>query len=115
MGKPLVLQEADAERIEALKNRLDARTKIDVVRLALERARARCREGGARGALAEGGGDGGARKPEGLARVPALQSSPAPQRGTMSGSGGTWARSLRRFMTRCDAPFLGVFRSRVTG
>lgn len=36
MGKPLMLQEADAERIEALKKRLDARTKIDVVRLALD-------------------------------------------------------------------------------
>jgi hypothetical protein len=35
MGKPLMLQEADAERIEALKTRLGARTKIDVVRLAL--------------------------------------------------------------------------------
>ncbi len=36
MGKPLMLQEADAERIEALKKRLDARTKIDVVRLTLD-------------------------------------------------------------------------------
>jgi hypothetical protein len=36
MGKPLMLQEADAERIETLKKRLDARTKIDVVRLALD-------------------------------------------------------------------------------
>ncbi len=36
MGKPLMLQEADAERIETLKKRLDARTKIDVVRRALD-------------------------------------------------------------------------------
>lgn len=36
MGKPLMLQAADAERIEILKKRLDARTKIDVVRLALD-------------------------------------------------------------------------------
>jgi hypothetical protein len=36
MGKPLMLQAADAERIETLKKRLDARTKIDVVRLALD-------------------------------------------------------------------------------
>ena len=36
MGKPLMLQEADAERIEALKKRLGARTKIDVVRSALD-------------------------------------------------------------------------------
>jgi hypothetical protein len=36
MGKPLMLQEADAERIEALKKRLDARTKIDVLRRALD-------------------------------------------------------------------------------
>jgi len=36
MGKPLMLQEADAERIETLKKRLDARTKIAVVRLALD-------------------------------------------------------------------------------
>ena len=35
MGKPLMLQEDDAERIEALKERLGARTKIDVVRSAL--------------------------------------------------------------------------------
>ena len=35
MGRPLMLQEADAERIEALKKRLGARTKIDVVRSAL--------------------------------------------------------------------------------
>jgi hypothetical protein len=31
-----MLQVADAERIEALKRRLDARTKIDVVRRALD-------------------------------------------------------------------------------
>jgi hypothetical protein len=36
MGKPLMLQEADADRIEALKKRLGARTKIDVVRSALD-------------------------------------------------------------------------------
>jgi hypothetical protein len=36
MGKPLMLQEADAERIELLKKRLGARTKIDVVRSALD-------------------------------------------------------------------------------
>jgi hypothetical protein len=36
MGKLLMLQAADAERIETLKKRLDARTKIDVVRLALD-------------------------------------------------------------------------------
>jgi hypothetical protein len=36
MGKPLMLQEADAERIEALKKRLDVQTKIDVVRLGLD-------------------------------------------------------------------------------
>lgn len=36
MGKPLMLQEADAERIEALKKRLRARTKIEVVRSALD-------------------------------------------------------------------------------
>jgi hypothetical protein len=36
MGKPLMLQEADAERIETLKKRLGARTKIDVVRSALD-------------------------------------------------------------------------------
>lgn len=35
MGKPLMLQEADAKRIEALKERLGARTKIEVVRSAL--------------------------------------------------------------------------------
>lgn len=36
MGKPLMLQEADNQRIEALKKRLHARTKIDVVRAALD-------------------------------------------------------------------------------
>ncbi len=36
MGKPLMLQQADAERIETLKKRLNARTKIAVVRLALD-------------------------------------------------------------------------------
>ena len=36
MGKPLMLQEADADRIETLKKRLGARTKIDVVRSALD-------------------------------------------------------------------------------
>ena len=36
MGKPLMLQEADADRIEALKKRLGARTKIQVVRSALD-------------------------------------------------------------------------------
>ena len=36
MGKPLMLQEADAERIESLKKRLHARTKIEVVRSALD-------------------------------------------------------------------------------
>jgi hypothetical protein len=36
MGKPLMLQEADAKRIETLKKRLGARTKIDVVRSALD-------------------------------------------------------------------------------
>ena len=35
MGKPLMLQDADAERIETLKKRLGARTKIEVVRSAL--------------------------------------------------------------------------------
>jgi hypothetical protein len=35
MGKPLMLQDADAERIEALKHKLGARTKIEVVRSAL--------------------------------------------------------------------------------
>ncbi len=36
MGKPLMLQERDAERIESLKKRLGARTKIEVVRSALD-------------------------------------------------------------------------------
>ena len=36
MGKPLMLQEGDAKRIEALKERLGARTKIEVVRSALD-------------------------------------------------------------------------------
>ena len=36
MGKPLMLQEADADRIEALKKRLGAPTKIAVVRSALD-------------------------------------------------------------------------------
>jgi hypothetical protein len=36
MGKPLMLQEADAARLEALKKRLRARTKIEVVRSALD-------------------------------------------------------------------------------
>jgi hypothetical protein len=36
MGKPLMLQEADAERIEALKKRMGARTKIEVLRSALD-------------------------------------------------------------------------------
>jgi hypothetical protein len=36
MGKPLMLQEADDERIESLKKRLKARTKIAVVRSALD-------------------------------------------------------------------------------
>jgi len=36
MGKPLMLQEADAERIESLKKRLRARTKIEVLRSALD-------------------------------------------------------------------------------
>jgi hypothetical protein len=36
MGKPLMLQEGDAERIEALKKRLGAPTKIAVVRSALD-------------------------------------------------------------------------------
>lgn len=36
MGRPLMLQEADASRIESLKKRLGARTKIDVVRSALD-------------------------------------------------------------------------------
>jgi hypothetical protein len=36
MGKPLMLQEADNQRIEVLKKRLQARTKIEVVRTALD-------------------------------------------------------------------------------
>ena len=36
MGKPLMIQEADDQRIETLKKRLGARTKIDVVRSALD-------------------------------------------------------------------------------
>ena len=36
MGKPVMLQEVDAERIETLKKRLGARTKIQVVRSALD-------------------------------------------------------------------------------
>lgn len=36
MGKPLMLQEADDARIESLKKRLRARTKIAVVRSALD-------------------------------------------------------------------------------
>jgi hypothetical protein len=36
MGKPLMLSEADAERIESLKKRLRARTKTEVVRSALD-------------------------------------------------------------------------------
>ncbi|MSR19676.1 MAG: hypothetical protein EXR91_01665 [Gemmatimonadetes bacterium] len=36
MGVPLMLQEADARRIEALKKRLGARTKVAVVRTALD-------------------------------------------------------------------------------
>jgi len=36
MGVPLMLQEADARRIEALKKRIGARTKVEVVRTALD-------------------------------------------------------------------------------
>lgn len=36
MGVPLMLQEADAQRIEMLKKRLGARSKVDVVRTALD-------------------------------------------------------------------------------
>ena len=36
MGVPLMLQEKDAQRIEALKERLGARTKVEVVRTALD-------------------------------------------------------------------------------
>jgi len=35
MGKPLMIQQADDDRIDALKTRLQARTKIEVVRCAL--------------------------------------------------------------------------------
>jgi hypothetical protein len=36
MGKPMMLQESDAHRIETLKKRLGARTKIQVLRSALD-------------------------------------------------------------------------------
>lgn len=36
MGVPLMLQEADAKRIELLKKRLGAATKVEVVRTALD-------------------------------------------------------------------------------
>lgn len=36
MGVPLMLQEADARRIEALKKSLGARSKVEVVRTALD-------------------------------------------------------------------------------
>ena len=36
MGKPLMLQERDAWRIDTLKRRIGARTKIEVVRSALD-------------------------------------------------------------------------------
>lgn len=36
MGVPLMLQEADAQRIEKLKQRLGARSKVEVVRTALD-------------------------------------------------------------------------------
>lgn len=36
MGVPLMLQPADARRIESLKKRLGARSKVDVVRTALD-------------------------------------------------------------------------------
>ncbi len=36
MAKPLMLQDADAARIQSLKKRLRARTEIGVVRLALD-------------------------------------------------------------------------------
>jgi hypothetical protein len=36
MGVPVMLQEADAQRIELLKNRLGARSKVEVVRRALD-------------------------------------------------------------------------------
>ena len=35
MGKPLMLKESDIQRIDRLKARLDAPTKVDVVRTAL--------------------------------------------------------------------------------
>ena len=36
MGKPLMLKESDIQRIDRLKVRLDAPTKVDVVRTALD-------------------------------------------------------------------------------
>ena len=36
MGKPMMLQEADARRIESLKKRLGAATKVEVVRAGLD-------------------------------------------------------------------------------
>ena len=36
MGVPLMLQESDAKRIERLKQRLGARSKVEVVRTALD-------------------------------------------------------------------------------
>ncbi len=36
MGVPLMLQEGDARRIESLKKRLGAKTKVEVVRAALD-------------------------------------------------------------------------------
>lgn len=36
MGVPLMLQEADARRIDALKKRIGAATKVEVVRTALD-------------------------------------------------------------------------------
>lgn len=36
MGKPLMIQEHDDRRIEALKKRLQARTKVEVVRAGLD-------------------------------------------------------------------------------
>ena len=36
MGKPLMIQEHDNERIERLKKRLGAKTKLDVLRSALD-------------------------------------------------------------------------------
>ena len=35
MGKPLMLQDADDQKIEALKKRMGAKTKVEVVRTAL--------------------------------------------------------------------------------